>query len=142
MRFSDRMLGSLFEHLGLKIASLLCALGLWAFLASQDLTERTVGVPFNPRRDVASQPPGTVVIPEGRAPLSVAVRLRGRRSRLRTLDEKALRVRLNLKGAPVGKVFSPPILVVAPLGFAVIDFDPVAVRVHLETVIQSERDER
>ena len=142
MKLGDRILGSLFEHLGLKIASLLCALGLWAFLASQDLSERAVGVPFNLRRDVIGQPAGTVVIPAGRIPLSIAVRLRGRRSRLRTLDEKALRVRLNLKGVPLGLVFSPPILVEAPLGFAVLDFNPVAVKVRIETVIQSEKEEK
>jgi hypothetical protein len=139
MKAWERASAVLFDHLGLKLASLACSTALWALLASQDMSERTVGVPFNARHDTLNQPAGTTVIPAGRSPVSVAVRVRGRRSRLRTLDENKLRVRLDLRGAELGRVFSPPLRADAPLGFAVIDLNPVAVRVRVETVIQSER---
>ena len=139
MRLADRMFSSALDHLGLKVAALVCSAGLWAFLAGQDMAERTVGVPFNLRQDVRNLPAGTAVLPAGRAPLSVAVRLRGRRSRLKLLDVNQIRVRLDLDGATVGKVYSPPIIVDPPIGFSVIDHDPVAVRVRVETVIETER---
>ncbi|MBI3458469.1 MAG: hypothetical protein HY002_22075 [Candidatus Rokubacteria bacterium] len=118
------------EHWQLKLLSVVFAVVLWAFVASEDTSEGVYTVPL----DATGVPPGMEVTALGVE--TVDVRVRGLRHILARLDERAVRAELDLHGARPGDVVVRirPENVVVPRGVQVLRVTPSRVRATVEPV--------
>jgi hypothetical protein len=116
------------ENWPLKLASLIFAIGLWLFVATEDRTEAVFTVPL----DLIDRPPGTEVTSLGME--TVIVQVEGRRSRLRQVREEDFRAEVSLKGVPPGRFVAriQEESVSAPRGVRVVRVTPSEVRGVLE----------
>lgn len=116
------------ENWSLKLASLLFAAGLWAFVVTEERTDAVFTVPL----DLVDRPPGIEVTSVGVE--SVVVRVEGRPSRLRRLHEEDFRAEVSLKGAQPGRFVAriDPDNVVGPSGVQVVRVTPSELRAVLE----------
>jgi hypothetical protein len=116
------------ENWPLKLASLVFAIGLWLFVATEDRTDAVFTVPL----DLVDQPPGAEVTSLGIE--TVIVQVEGRRSRLRQLREEDFRAAVSLKDVPLGRFVAriPEESVTAPRGVRVVRVTPSEVRGVLE----------
>jgi YbbR domain-containing protein len=123
-----RRLARLLENWQLKILSVVFAVALWAFVASEEQGEAVFSVPLA----LTHVPPGMEVTALG--PEAVDVRVKGLRHVLRRVDERELRVELSLSGARPGDVALRirPEHVAAPRGVQVVRITPSVVRATLE----------
>jgi hypothetical protein len=118
----------LVENWPLKVASLVFAIGLWLFVATEDRTEAVFTVPL----DLVDQPPGAEVTSLGIE--TVIVQVEGRRSRLQQVREDDFRAEVSLKGVPLGRFVKriDEDGVLAPRGVRVVRVTPTEVRGVLE----------
>jgi hypothetical protein len=118
----------LVENWPLKVASLVFAIGLWLFVATEDRTEAVFTVPL----DLVDQPAGSEVTSLGIE--TVIVQVEGRRSRLQHVREDDFRAEVSLKGVPLGRFVKriDEDRVLAPRGVRVVRVTPTEVRGVLE----------
>ncbi|HEX2500673.1 MAG TPA: CdaR family protein [Methylomirabilota bacterium] len=118
----------LLENWPLKLASLVFAIGLWLFVATEERADAVFTVPL----DLTDPPPDVDVTSVGVE--TVIVRVEGRRSRLRQLHEDDFRAEVSLKNARPGRFVAPvqPENVSAPSGVRVVRVTPTEVRAVLE----------
>jgi YbbR domain-containing protein len=123
-----RIRALLAENWPLKVASLVFAIGLWLFVATEDRTEAVFTVPL----DLIDQPPGAEVTSLGIE--TVIVQVEGRRSRLQQVREDDFRAEVSLKGVPLGRFVAriDEERVLAPRGVRVVRVTPSEVRGVLE----------
>jgi YbbR domain-containing protein len=123
-----RIRALLAENWPLKVASLVFAIGLWLFVATEDRTEAVFTVPL----DLIDQPPGAEVTSLGIE--TVIVQVEGRRSRLQQVREDDFRAEVSLKGVPLGRFVAriDEQRVLAPRGVRVVRVTPSEVRGVLE----------
>jgi hypothetical protein len=123
-----RLRALLVENWPLKVASLVFAIGLWLFVATEDRTEAVFTVPL----DLIDQPPGAEVTSLGIE--TVIVQVEGRRSRLQQVREDDFRAEVSLKGVPLGRFVAriDEERVLAPRGVRVVRVTPSEVRGVLE----------
>ncbi len=116
------------ENWRLRLAALVFAVGLWAFVVTEERTDAVFTVPL----DFVERPPGVEVASV--AAESVVVRVEGRRSRLRRLHEEDFKVEVSLKGAQPGRFVAriDSDNVSAPTGVQVLRVTPSEVRAVLE----------
>jgi hypothetical protein len=116
------------ENWPLKVASLVFAIGLWLFVATEDRTEAVFTVPL----DLIDQPPGAEVTSLGIE--TVIVQVEGRRGRLQQVREDDFRAEVSLKGVPLGRFVAriDEERVLAPRGVRVVRVTPSEVRGVLE----------
>jgi hypothetical protein len=116
------------ENWSLKLASLLFAAGLWAFVVTEERTDAVFTVPL----DLVDRPPGVEVTSVGVE--SVVVRVEGRPSRLRRLHQEDFRAEVSLKGAQPGRFVAriDPDNVLGPAGVQVVRVTPSELRAVLE----------
>ena len=124
MSLADRLL----EHWQLKLLSLVFAVALWAFVASEDKGEAVYTVPI----DVTGVPAGLEVTALGVE--TVDVRVQGLRHVLARLQERDLRAEVSLRSARPGDVVVRirPDDVVVPRGVQVVRVTPSRVRATVE----------
>lgn len=102
--------GLLFDNLGLKVLSLLVALGFYAFIHGAENARRTLAVPV-----VAIQPPESTRQLMTQLPPEVAVTVRGSRTQLDDLRADDLgSLRLDLTGQEARVDLAPPMFHVPP----------------------------
>jgi YbbR domain-containing protein len=118
----------LFENWPLKVASLVFAIGLWLFVATEERADAVFSVPL----ELIDRPPDVEVTSLGAE--TVIVRVEGRRSRLRQLHEDDFRAEVSLKNARPGRFVARVQLenVSAPPGVRVVRVTPTEVRAVLE----------
>ena len=118
----------LLEHWPIKLVSLVFAIGLWLFVATEDRTDAVFTVPL----DLVDRPPGMEVTSLGVE--TVTVRAEGRRSLLRRLHEEDFRAEVSLKSARPGRFVAriQTENVTAPPGVRVVRVTPSEVRAVLE----------
>ena len=118
----------LLENWPLKLASLVFAAGLWAFVVTEERTDAVFTVPL----DFVDRPPGVEVTSVGVE--SVVVRVEGRHNRLRRLREEDFKAEVSLKGARPGRFVAriDSDNVSAPTGVQVLRVTPSEVRAVLE----------
>lgn len=122
--------GSLTENLMLKAVSLILALSLWAMVSEEPDVESSFVVPVNvtlPPRLVAISPPTN----------SVTVFIRGSRSKLKSLSQRALELPVDLSDASSGETrysFENARISNLPSGVTVVGFSPAHIVVSLDTV--------
>jgi YbbR domain-containing protein len=118
----------LLENWPLKLASLVFAIGLWLFVATEERADAVFTVPL----DLVDRPADVEVTSVGVE--TVIVRVEGRRSRLRQLHEDDFRAQVSLKNARPGRfvahVQSENVSV--PSGVRVVRVTPTEVRAVLE----------
>ena len=120
--------GFLAENWALKLGSLLFAISLWLFVATEERTEAVFTVPL----DLIDRPSGADVTSIGIE--TVIVQVEGQRSRLRALREDDFRAEVSLKGVPLGRFVAriPTESVSVPRGVRVVRVTPTEVRGVLE----------
>jgi YbbR domain-containing protein len=118
----------LLENWPLKLASLVFAIGLWLFVATEERADAVFTVPL----DLTDRPPDVDVTSVGVE--TVIVRVEGRRSRLRQLHEDDFRAEVSLKNARPGRFVArvQPENVSVPSGVRVVRVTPTEVRAVLE----------
>ena len=118
----------LLENWPLKLASLVFAIGLWLFVATEERADAVFTVPL----DLIDRPPNVEVTSVGVE--TVIVRVEGRRSRLRQLHEDDFRAEVSLKNARPGRFVArvQSENVSAPSGVRVVRVTPTEVRAVLE----------
>ncbi|HSD27967.1 MAG TPA: CdaR family protein [Vicinamibacteria bacterium] len=116
------------ENWPLKLASLVFAIGLWLFVATEERADAVFTVPL----DLVDRPPDVQVTSLGVE--TVIVRVEGRRSRLRQLHEDDFRAEVSLKNARPGRFVArvQSENVSAPPGVRVVRVTPSEVRAVLE----------
>jgi YbbR domain-containing protein len=127
------VLARLLRHWELKLLSVIFAVGLWLFVATEDRGTELYTVPL----DIVDVPPGLQVTEIG--PETVDVRVEGRRSVLSRLPPSDLRARIALKDAGPGELTVPvqPQNVAAPRSVNVVRVMPAYVRLTLEPVTRA-----
>jgi YbbR domain-containing protein len=118
----------LLENWPLKLASIVFAIGLWVFVATEERADAVFTVPL----DLIDRPPDVDVTSVGVE--TVIVRVEGRRSRLRQLHEDDFRAEVSLKNARPGRFVArvQSENVSAPSGVRVVRVTPTEVRAVLE----------
>jgi YbbR domain-containing protein len=118
----------LLENWQLKLVSVVFAIGLWLFVATEERADAVFTVPL----DLIDRPPDVEVTSLGVE--TVIVRVEGRRSRLRQLHEDDFRAEVSLKDARPGRFVARVQAenVSAPPGVRVVRVTPVEVRAVLE----------
>jgi YbbR domain-containing protein len=118
----------LLEHWPLKLASLVFAVGLFVFVATEERTDAVFTVPLDP----IDRPPGLEVA--SISVESVIVRVEGRHNRLRRLHEEDFKAEVSLKNARPGRFVAriDTDNVSAPAGVRVVRVTPTEVRAILE----------
>jgi YbbR domain-containing protein len=116
------------ENWPLKLASLVFAIGLWLFVATEERGDAIFTVPL----DLIDRPQDVEVTSLGVE--TVIVRVEGRRSRLRQLHENDFRAEVSLKNARPGRFVArvQSENVSAPPGVRVVRVTPTEVRAVLE----------
>jgi hypothetical protein len=116
------------ENWPLKLVAIAFAMGLWLFVATEDQADAVFSVPI----DFVDRPAGLEVT--SLAVESAVVRVAGRRSLLRQVQEGDFRAEVSLRGAGPGRFVAPlqPDNVVVPRGLRVIRVAPSEVRATLE----------
>ena len=124
-----------FRHnLGIKLASLACALVLFFYVLSQQGEIRTFGdVPLDFYTELADLVP--TVSPE-----TVSVSLQGPRNIILGLERKQIKVYLDLKGKEKGQFFYPSedFKIKCPEGVRVVKITPRIISVNLELLVTRE----
>jgi YbbR-like protein len=124
---------ALFENVGLKVLSLLCALGLYAYIhGAGDNAQRTfsVGVvvlrpPDSANRELLTQPP-----------TEVGVTVRGSRTQLDDLHTDDLgSVRVDLRSGHESRVDLDPSMIPIPTGLTVEQIIPSSIEVRWDDVV-------
>lgn len=112
-----------------KVVAVVFAVGLWAFVVTEERTDAVFTVPL----DLVDRPPGLEVASVGVE--AVVVRVEGRHSRLRRLHEEDFRAEVSLKSAQAGRFVGriDTDNVSAPAGVRVVRVTPSEVRAILET---------
>jgi YbbR domain-containing protein len=120
---------TLLENWSLKLMSLVFAVGLFLFVATEERTEAVFTVPL----DLVDRPQGVEVTSIGVE--AVVVRVEGRHSLLRSLHEEDFRAEVSLKSARPGRFVAAiePNNVSAPPGVRVVRVTPSEVRAVLES---------
>jgi hypothetical protein len=118
----------LLEDWPIKVVAVVFAVGLWAFVVTEERTDAVFTVPL----DLVDRPPGLEVASIGVE--SVVVRVEGRDSRLRRLHEEDFRAEVSLKSAQAGRFVAriDTENVSAPAGVRVVRVTPSEVRAILE----------
>ena len=118
----------LLEDWPIKVVAVVFAVGLWAFVVTEERTDAVFTVPL----DLVDRPPGLEVASVGVE--SVVVRVEGRDSRLRRLHEEDFRAEVSLKSAQAGRFVAriDTENVSAPAGVRVVRVTPGEVRAILE----------
>lgn len=113
----------------LKLVAVVFALGLWAFVVTEERTDAVFTVPL----DLVDRPTGVEVASVGVE--RVVVRVEGRESVLRRLHEEDFRAEVSLKSARPGRFVArlDTDNVSAPSGVRVVQVTPSEVRATLET---------
>jgi hypothetical protein len=116
------------ENWPLKLASLVFAIGLWMFVATEERTEAVFTLPLN----LVDSAPGVQVTSLGVE--TVVVRVEGRDSFLRRLHEEDFRAEVSLKNVTLGRFVASigPENVSSPRGARVVRVTPSEVRGVLE----------
>jgi hypothetical protein len=116
------------ENWPLKLASLVFAIGLWMFVATEERTEAVFTLPLN----LVDSAPGVQVTSLGVE--TVVVRVEGRDSFLRRLHEEDFRAEVSLKNVTLGRFVASigPENVSSPRGARVVRVTPSVVRGVLE----------
>jgi hypothetical protein len=118
----------LLEHWPLKLTSIIFAIGLFVFVATEERSEAVFTIPL----DLVDRPAGMEVTSLGVD--SVVVRVEGRHSRLRRLHEDDFKAEVSLKNARPGRFVArlDTDNVSAPAGVRVMRVSPSEVRAVLE----------
>ena len=118
----------LLENWPLKLTSLVFAMGLFIFVATEERTDAVFTVPL----DLVDRPQGVEVRSVGVE--TVVVRVEGRSTVLRRLHEEDFRAEVSLKGARPGRFIArlDADNVSAPRGVKVVRVTPSEVRAVLE----------
>jgi YbbR domain-containing protein len=118
----------LVEHWRLKLAAAIFAVALWLFVSAEDRTEAVFTVPL----DLIEQPAGLEVT--SLATETVIVRVEGRRSLLRRLDENDFRAEVSLKSARPGRFVArvDQDNVSGPAGVRIVRITPAEIRATLQ----------
>lgn len=117
----------LIDHWQLKLFSLVLAILLWVFVATEEQVETVMSLPI----EFGQIPRGLEVVGDSD---SVDVRIRGLRSILSRLGNRDIRVTVNLREAAAGErtIRLAPELVHAPPGVHVLGVSPSRLRLHLQ----------
>lgn len=117
-----------FQHIGLKIVSLLFAVLLWMAVAGEETVERGLRVPL----ELQQYPVGLELT--GDLPTTVDVRVRGASGTLSRVAAGEVVAVLDLRGARPGRRLFPltPEKVTAPFGVEVVQVTPSAVAITFE----------
>lgn len=117
-----------FRHLGLKILSVVMALGLWFTLAGEQTVERSLRVPL----ELRNRPPKLELVED--PPSTVEVRVRGGSSLLSQLSASDVVAEIDLALAKTGRRYFPvtPAQVRAPFGVDVVDVTPGTISLRFE----------
>jgi len=131
-----RHLARFTEHWQLKLLSLVFAVGLWMFVASEEQSEARYTVPL----ELVSVPSGLEVTALGTE--TVDVRVRGRRRTLVRVNERNVRARLSLAGAQPGEAVMAllPQHVTTPGSVSVVSVTPARVKLTVEAVRRAQVD--
>lgn len=123
----------LVEHWQLKLLSVVFAVALWVFVASEDKSGAVYTVPV----ELTERPAGVEVTSVGAE--TVVVHVEGLRSVLTRLREEDLRAEVSLRGAQPGKFVARilPKNVTVPRGVKVVRVTPSQVRATLEAVTRA-----
>lgn len=120
------------DNIGLKILSLLCALGIYAFIHGAENAERTVSVsivtimpPESANRQVMTQIPN-----------EVKVTLRGTRTQLDDLRSDDLgTLNLNLRSGRETNIELDPNMIRIPAGVAITEINPPSIEIRWDDVV-------
>ena len=117
-----------FQHIGLKIVSLLLAVLLWMAVAGEETVERGLRVPL----ELQQYPVGLELT--GDLPTTVDVRVRGASGTMSRVAAGEVVAVLDLRGARPGRRLFPltPEKVTAPFGVEVVQVTPSAVAITFE----------
>ena len=117
----------LLENWPLKLASLVFAIGLWLFVATEERADAVFTVPL----ELVDRPANVEVA--SLAVETVLVRVEGRRSRLRQLHEDDFRAEVSLKDARPGRFVArvQSENVSAPPGVRIVRVTPTEIRAVL-----------
>jgi YbbR domain-containing protein len=117
-----------FRHFGLKLLSVVLALGLWFTLAGEQVGERSLRVPL----ELRNRPPHLELVED--PPSSVEVRVRGASSLLSRLSAADVVADVDLAQAKVGRRYFllTPAQVHAPFGIDVVDVTPGTISLRFE----------
>lgn len=124
--------GAFLDNVGLKVLSLLCALGIFAFIHGAENAERTVSVsivtimpPESANRQVMTQ-----------IPTEVKVTLRGTRTQLDDLRNDDLgTLNLNLRSGRETNIDLEPDMFRMPAGVSVVEINPPSIEIRWDDVV-------
>jgi hypothetical protein len=124
MRFLRRVF---LEHMLLKIAAVVIAVGLWVAYNSEPVVETGYSAPLL----LVNVPPGLKV--EGAVPSAVLLRVRGRLGRLRRVDPDELSVSADCSRTHAGSqsVKLAPNMVQVPYGADIVGITPPEIEISL-----------
>ncbi|MBK9262250.1 MAG: YbbR-like domain-containing protein [Polyangiaceae bacterium] len=130
--FRETVRGAFLDNIGLKILSLLCALGIYAFIHGAENAERTVSVsivtimpPESANRQIMTQIPN-----------EVKVTLRGSRTQLDGLRSDDLgTLNLNLRSGRETNIELEPGMFRTPAGVSVVEISPPSIEIRWDDVV-------
>ena len=124
--------GAFFDNVGLKLLSILCALGIYAFIHGAENAERTLSVsivtimpPESANRQVMTQ-----------IPTEVKVTVRGSRTQLDDLRSDDLgTLNLNLRSGRESNIDLDPSMFRTPAGVSVAEINPPSIEIRWDDVV-------
>lgn len=129
----DRLRGLLFDNFWLKLFSLVCSLGLYAFIHGAESAQRTVEV------DVVRLPPPADRQLLTELPTQVAVILRGPRTQLEALRRDDLgAVQIDLRSGRGTRIDLDPSSLRMPTGVSVEQMYPASVETRWDDIVQKD----
>jgi len=129
--FRESVRGAFLDNVGLKVLSLLCALGIYAFIHGAENAERTVSVsivtimpPESANRQIMTQ-----------IPTEVKVTLRGTRTQLDDLRSDDLgTLNLNLRSGRETNIELEPGMFRTPAGVSIAEINPPSIEIRWDDV--------
>lgn len=130
--FRESVRGAFLDNVGLKVLSLLCALGIYAFIHGAENAERTVSVsivtimpPESANRQIMTQ-----------IPTEVKVTLRGTRTQLDDLRNDDLgTLNLNLRSGRETNIDLEPSMFRTPAGVSIAEIIPPSIEIRWDDVV-------
>ncbi|HRI66668.1 MAG TPA: CdaR family protein [Polyangium sp.] len=130
--FRESVRGAFLDNVGLKVLSLLCALGIYAFIHGAENAERTVSVsivtimpPESANRQIMTQIPN-----------EVKVTLRGSRTQLDDLRSDDLgTLNLNMRSGRETNIDLDPSMFRTPAGLTVAEINPPSIEIRWDDVV-------
>ncbi len=130
--FRESVRGAFLDNVGLKVLSLLCALGIYAFIHGAENAERTVSVsivtimpPESANRQIMTQIPN-----------EVKVTLRGSRTQLDDLrSDDVGTLNLNMRSGRETNIDLDPSMFRTPAGLTVAEINPPSIEIRWDDVV-------